>query len=118
MKSCILAFIVGGMICVIGQIVKDTTRISLGKILVTFVIAGVILGSLGIYQKLIEIGDAGATIPLVGFGVSLANGVKEAVREDGIIGIFTGGIKGTSAGITAAIIFAYLMALIFNPKSK
>ncbi|MGL5069206.1 MAG: stage V sporulation protein AE [Sarcina sp.] len=114
----ILAFIVGGIICVIGQIVKDTTKISPGKILVTFVVAGVILGAFGIYQKIAEIGGAGATVPLPGFGMSLAKGTMKAVREDGVIGIFTGGIKGTAGGITAAIIFAYLMALIFNPKPK
>lgn len=118
MKSYILAFVVGGIICVIGQIVKDITKITPGKILVTFVTAGVVLGALGVYQKIVEIGGAGATVPLPGFGMSLAKGVMKAVREDGIIGIFTGGIKGTAGGITAAIVFAYLMALIFNPKPK
>ncbi|WP_297517549.1 stage V sporulation protein AE [uncultured Clostridium sp.] len=118
MWNYISAFIVGGIICVIGQIVKDMTKISPGKILVTFMLVGLVLGAFGIYQKIIEFGGAGASIPLPSFGMALANGVMKAVREEGIIGIFTGGIKGTSAGITAAIVVAYLMALIFNPKPK
>lgn len=118
MNSCIIAFIIGGTICVIGQIIKDFFRVTPGKIMVSFVTIGVILGGLGIYQKLAEFAGAGATIPLLGFGMSLAKGVMKAVREDGVLGIFTGGIKGTAGGITAAIVFAYLMALLFNPKPK
>ncbi|MGL5574154.1 MAG: stage V sporulation protein AE [Sarcina sp.] len=118
MNSCIIAFIVGGAICVIGQIAKDFFRITPAKIMVSFVVIGVILGGLGIYQKVAEFAGAGATVPLLGFGMSLAKGVIIAVREDGMIGIFTGGIKGTAGGITAAIVFAYLMALLFNSKSK
>lgn len=112
------AFIVGGIICVIGQILMDTTKLTPARILVIFVTSGVILGAFGIYDKLVDIGGAGATIPLPGFGNSLAKGAIKAVKEQGLLGAFTGGITGTAAGITAAIFFGYLMALIFNPKTK
>lgn len=112
------AFIVGGIICVIGQILMDTTKLTPARILVIFVTSGVILGAFGIYDKLVDIGGAGATIPLPGFGNSLAKGAIKAVKEQGLLGVFTGGITGTAAGITAAIFFGYLMALIFNPKTK
>lgn len=112
------AFIVGGIICVIGQILMDTTKLTPARILVIFVTSGVILGAFGIYDKLVEIGGAGATIPLPGFGNSLAKGAIKAVKEQGLLGAFTGGITGTAAGITAAIFFGYLMALIFNPRTK
>lgn len=112
------AFIVGGIICVIGQILMDTTKLTPARILVIFVTSGVILGAFGIYDKLVKIGGAGATIPLPGFGNSLAKGAIKAVKEQGLLGAFTGGITGTAAGITAAIFFGYLMALIFNPKTK
>ncbi|MGL4741736.1 MAG: stage V sporulation protein AE [Sarcina sp.] len=114
----VLAFVIGGCICVVGQLIKDLTKITPGKILVVFVLLGVVLGAIGVYPKLIELAGAGATVPLTGFGNSLAKGVMKAVREEGFIGIFTGGIKGTAGGITAAIIFAYLMAVIFSPKTK
>lgn len=114
----ISAFIVGGIICVIGQILMDTTKLTPARILVIFVTLGVILGSFGIYDKLVEVGGAGATIPLPGFGNSLAKGTIKAVKEQGLLGAFTGGITGTSAGIAAAIFFGYVMALIFNPKTK
>ena len=112
------AFIVGGIISVIGQILMDTTKLTPARILVIFVTAGAILGAFGIYDKLVEIGGAGATVPLPGFGNSLAKGAIKAVEEKGLIGAFTGGITGTAAGITAAIFFGYIMALIFNPKTK
>lgn len=112
------AFIVGGIICVIGQILMDTTKLTPARILVIFVTSGVILGAFGIYDKLVDIGGAGATIPLPGFGNSLAKGAIKAVKEQGLLGVFTGGITGTAAGITAAIFFGYIMALIFNPKTK
>ncbi len=112
------AFIIGGIICVIGQILMDTTKLTPARILVIFVTVGTILGAFGIYDKLIEIGGAGASIPLPGFGNSLAKGAIKAVEEKGLIGAFTGGITGTAAGITAAIFFGYIMALIFNPKTK
>lgn len=112
------AFIVGGIICVIGQILMDTTKLTPARILVIFVTVGTILGAFGIYDKIVEIGGAGASIPLPGFGNSLAKGAIKAVEEKGLIGAFTGGITGTAAGITAAIFFGYIMALIFNPKTK
>jgi stage V sporulation protein AE len=118
MSDYVLAFIVGGIICVIGQILMDTTKLTPARILVIFVTAGVILGGLNIYDVLIKYGKAGASIPLPGFGYSLAKSVMKEVDEVGLVGAFTGGIKGTAGGITAAIFFGYIMALIFNPKSK
>lgn len=112
------AFIVGGLICVIGQILMDTTNLTPGRILVIFVVSGAILGSFGIYDKLINFAGAGATIPLPGFGNSLAKAAIKEVRKQGLLGAFTGGITGTAAGITASIFFGYIMALIFNPKTK
>lgn len=114
----IRAFITGGIICVIGQILMDKTKLTPARILVIFVTVGAILGAFGIYDKIVEIGGAGATVPLPGFGNSLAKGAIKAVKEQGLIGAFTGGITGTAAGITAAIFFGYLMAVIFNPKTK
>lgn len=118
MKSYISAFIVGGLICVIAQILMDKTKLTPGRILVAFVTVGTILGALNIYDKIIDIGGAGATVPLPGFGFALAKSTIKEVKEQGIIGIFTGGIKGTAGGIAAAIFFGYVMALIFNPKTK
>lgn len=114
----IRAFIVGGTICLIGQILMDKTSFTPARILVSFVTAGVILGALGIYDPIVEYGKAGATVPLPGFGYALAKGAIKDVKEMGIIGAFTGGIKATAAGIAAAIFFGYLMAIIFNPKAK
>lgn len=110
------AFIVGGLICVIGQILIDKTKMTPARILVSYVVAGVILQVFGWYQKLINFAGAGATIPLSGFGCTLAKGVKKAVEEDGIIGIFAGGMTAGAAGITAALIFGLLAAIIFKPK--
>jgi len=118
MNNYIMAFIVGGIICVIGQILMDSTKLTPARILVLFVTAGVILGAFNIYDVVIEYGKAGGSIPLPGFGYSLAKSVMKEVDEVGLIGAFTGGIKGTAGGITAAIFFGYIMALIFNPKSK
>ncbi|MDY6012287.1 stage V sporulation protein AE [Clostridium sp.] len=112
------AFVVGGIICVIAQILMDKTKLTPARILVLFVTLGAIFGAFGIYDKLVDFAGAGATIPLPGFGNTLAVSVIEEVNKEGLIGIFTGGIKGTAAGITAAIFFGYLMAVIFNPKSK
>lgn len=114
----ISAFIVGGIICVIGQILIDTTKLTPGRILVVFVVLGVVVGAFGWYDKLINIGGAGATVPLPSFGNALAKATIKDVEETGLIGAFTGGIKGAAGGITAAIFFGYLMALIFNPKTK
>ncbi len=118
MNNYIMSFVVGGIICVIGQILMDTTKLTPARILVIFVTAGVILGALNIYDVVIEYGKAGASVPLPGFGYSLAKSVMKEVDEAGLVGAFTGGIKGTAGGITAAIFFGYVMALIFTSKSK
>ena len=115
LQDYINAFLVGGAICVIGQILIDKTKLTPAKVLVAFVSIGTILGALGIYEKLVQIGGAGATVPLPGFGYALA---KATIKEQGLMGAFTGGLKGAAGGITAAIFFGYLMALIFNPKTK
>ncbi len=112
------AFIVGGLICVLGQILIDKTKLTSARILVFFVISGCILGGLGWYQKLVDFAGAGATVPLFGFGNSLAIGAMEEVKKVGLIGAISGGLKATSAGITVAITSAFIMALIFNPKEK
>lgn len=111
-------FITGGIICTIGQILMDKTKLTPARILVIFVTSGVILTGLGIYGYIKEFGGAGATVPISGFGYSLATGVMEEVDKKGIFGIFTGGITATSAGITAAIIFGYLAALFSKPDIK
>lgn len=112
------AFAVGGTICAIGQILMDKTKMTSARVLVTFVTTGAILQGLGVYQKLVDFGGAGATVPLTGFGYSLAKGAINEVRETGITGAFTGGLKATAGGIASAIFFGYIMAVIFNPKSK
>ena len=112
------AFVIGGLICVIGQILIDKTMLTPARILVAYVVAGVFLSAVGLYQYLVDFAGAGATVPLSGFGYSLAKGVKEAVQEDGFIGIFTGGLKATTGGITAAVIFGLIVSLIFRPKDK
>lgn len=114
----IRAFFVGGTICLIGQILMDKTKLTPARILVVFVTAGVILGALGLYEPLVKYGKAGATVPLPGFGYSLAKGVFKGVDQYGLIGAFTGGVTGTAAGIAAAVFFGYLMAIIFSPKTK
>lgn len=118
MKGYLMSFIVGGIICVIAQILMDKTKLTPARILVSFVTLGVILGALNIYDYVVKIGMAGATIPLPGFGYSLAKSTIKEVESRGLIGAFTGGIKGAAGGITAAIIFGYIMALLFNPKTK
>lgn len=112
------AFLVGGLICVIGQILIDKTKLTPARILVSFVVAGVFLQLFGVYQYIVDFGGAGATVPLTGFGYTLCKGVKEAVEESGAIGIITGGLKAASGGISAAIIFGLLTALIFKSKPK
>ena len=112
------AFVVGGAICVIGQILIDKTKLTSARILVIFVTAGVILTALGIYEPIVKFGKAGATVPLPGFGYSLAKGVIKEVNEKGFIGIFTGGVKGTAGGIAAAVAFGYIISIIFTPKTK
>ena len=112
------AFLCGGILCAIGQILIDKTKLTPARILVIYVVSGVALGGLGIYKYLVEWAGAGATIPLTGFGYSLAKGVQKAVEEQGLLGAFLGGITSTAAGITAAIFFGLLMAVIFKPKSN
>ena len=114
----IWAFVIGGGICAVGQILIDKTKMTPARILVLFVSAGVVLTALGLYQKLAEIGGAGATVPLTGFGYSLAKGAFKDVDQYGLLGAFTGGIKAAAAGITAAIFFGFLASLIFAPKAK
>lgn len=118
MEMVIKAFLVGGLICMIGQILIDKTKMMSGRILVLYVCLGCVLGGLGIYQKLEKFAGAGATVPLTGFGFRLAEGVMKEVDSAGFLGIFTGGIKAGAAGITAALFFAFLMALIAEPKEK
>ena len=118
MKDYFMSFIVGGLICVVAQLLMDKTKLTPARILVSFVTLGVFLGAINVYDVLIRYGKAGATIPLPGFGYALAKSTIKEVNEKGFIGIFTGGIKGTAGGISGAIIFGYIMALIFKPKSK
>ena len=110
------AFWVGGLICVIGQLLLSLTGMTPARILVLFVTSGVVLGASGIYQPLADFAGAGATVPLTGFGNLLAQGVMEAVRTKGFLGIFSGGVVSAAAGITAAIVFGYLAAVIFRPR--
>ena len=112
------AFLVGGLFCVIGQILIDKTKLTPARILVSYVVIGVILGAVGVYQKLVDFAGAGATVPLTGFGNLLAKGVKEGVQEKGFLGIFTGGLTSAAGGIGAAILFGWLAGLIFKPKDK
>lgn len=111
-------FIVGGLICVVGQVLMEKTQLTSAHILVLFVTSGVVLGALGVYGPLVEFAGAGASVPLTGFGYSLAMGAQRAVEEQGLIGAFTGGIQATAGGIAAAVFFGYLNAVLFNPKSK
>lgn len=112
------AFIVGGLICVIGQILIDKTKLTPARILVSYVVSGVILELFGLYEKLVEFAGAGATVPLSGFGYVLAKGAKKAVEENGFLGIFMGGLTAGASGITAAILFGFIASVIFKPKSN
>lgn len=112
------AFLVGGAICVIGQILIDKTKLMPGRILVLYVCVGCILGGLGLYQPILEFGGAGATVPLTGFGYNLAKGVMEEIDAVGAMGILTGGMKAAAGGISAAVVAGFLAALVFNPKEK
>ena len=114
----IRCFIVGGLICVIGQILIDKTKLTPARILVTFVTLGTILGGLEIYKYLVDFAGCGATVPLLGFGNNLAKGAIEAVKQDGILGAFTGGLKASAGGIAAAVFFGYIASLISKPKMK
>lgn len=112
------AFVVGGAFCVVGQLLIDLTKLTPARILVSYVVAGVVLGAVGVYQPLIDFAGGGATVPLTGFGNLLAKGVKEAVDKDGLIGALTGGLTSAAAGITAAIVAGLLAGLIFKSGSK
>lgn len=112
------AFLFGGLLCLIGQILIDKTRLTPARILVSYVVIGVVLGAVGIYQPLAEFAGAGVTVPLTGFGNSIARGVRQAVDEEGFIGVLTGGLKATAGGITAAIAAGVLASLIFQAKDK
>lgn len=118
MMDYLKAFLVGGALCLIGQILIDKTKLTPARILVAYVVAGVFLGAVEIYPKLAEFAGAGATVPLTGFGNTLAKGVREAIQEDGFPGIFTGGLKATAGGITAAITAGLLASFIFKPRDK
>ena len=111
-------FIVGGIICIIGQIFIDKTKLTPARILVIFVTVGAILGGLGIYQHLIDFAGAGATVPLTGFGANLAKGAIQEVKNSGLLGAFSGGVKASAGGIAAAVFFGYLASLIAKPKIK
>lgn len=112
------AFLIGGFLCLIGQILICKTKLTPARILVCYVVAGVILSATGIYQKLVDFAGAGATVPLTGFGHTIAQGVKEEVSKHGFLGILTGGLKASAGGITAAIFFGLIMSFIFRPKDK
>lgn len=112
------AFWVGGLICAIAQILIDKTKMTPARILVSFVVAGVILGMFGLYEPIVDFAGAGATVPIVGFGNTLAKGVMKGINEKGFIGIFTGGTAAAAGGIAASIFFGFLMAIIFKPKQK
>ena len=112
------AFIVGGSLCLLGQILIDKTKLTPARILVSYVVIGVILGGIGLYPKLVDFAGAGASVPLMGFGNLLAKGVREAVQEDGFLGIFTGGLKAAAGGIATAIFAGLIASLIFKAKDK
>ena len=112
------AFVVGGILCVIGQLLIDKTKLTPARILVGYVVAGVILGAIGLYKPLAEFAGAGATVPLTGFGFTLFKGVKEAVDQNGFMGILTGGLKAASGGITAAIVAGLLASVLFKARDK
>ncbi len=114
----IKAFLLGGVLCAIGQVLIDRTRLTPARILVAYVVSGVLLGALGLYEPLVQWAGAGATVPLTGFGYNLAKGVREAVTTDGLRGALLGGLKASAGGITAAVFFGLLAALVFRPKDK
>lgn len=118
MLEAIKVFVTGGLICVVAQILIDKTKISPPKIVVLFVVSGVILTALGIYDKIVEFGGAGATVPLTGFGYTLAKGVEESVKQEGVLGCLTGPLKASAGGITGAIFFGLIVSLIFHSKEK
>ena len=118
LMDCAKAFLCGGLLCLIGQLLIDKTSLTPARILVAYVVSGVVRGGRGLYPYVVEFGGAGATVPLTGFGFLLAKGVQKAVAEKGFLGALTGGVTAAAAGITASIFFGYLIALIFKPRSK
>ena len=112
------AFLVGGLFCLVGQLLIDKTKLTPARILVSYVVIGVVLGAVGLYQPLVDFAGAGATVPLTGFGNTLAKGVTEAVQEEGFLGIFTGGLKACAGGIAVAIFAGLVVSLIFKAKDK
>ncbi|MDL2258886.1 stage V sporulation protein AE [Eubacteriales bacterium OttesenSCG-928-K08] len=114
----LIVFVVGGLLCVIGQLLISLTRLTSARILVVFVTAGVVLTGLGLYEPLVEFANAGATVPLTGFGYTLAKGAIEGAKQSGVVGAFTGGLSAASGGISAAMIFGYIFAVLFRPKTK
>lgn len=112
------AFLVGGTLCLIGQVLIDKTRLTPARILVSYVVIGVILGAIGVYEPLIKFAGAGAAVPLTGFGSTIAKGVRQAVQEDGFLGIFTGGLKASAGGITAAVAAGLVSSFLFKAKDK
>ena len=112
------AFLIGGAICTVGQLLLSFTRLTSARILVLFVVLGVILGGLGLYQPLVDFAGAGASVPLLGFGNALAKGAIEGAKEHGVLGAFSGGVSATAGGVSAAILFGWLAAIIFRPKTK
>lgn len=115
---CLAAFFVGGLICLIGQILIDYTKLTPARILVSYVVSGVFLTGIGVYGPIVDFAGAGATVPLTGFGYSLAMGVKEGIEKYGVMGILSGGLTATAAGIAASVFFGLVMALIFKPGDK
>ena len=118
LTACIKSFVVGGLLCVIGQVLIDKTKLTPARILTAYVVAGVLLGAVGAYQPIADWAGAGACVPLTGFGNTLAKGVREAVEEKGVLGAFTGGITASAAGIAAAVFFGLAAALIFRSGDK
>lgn len=116
--TCLKAFLVGGAICVIGQLLIDCTKLTPARILVSFVVLGVILTAIGVYEPLVKFAGMGATVPLTGFGYSLANGVKESVDKNGLLGALMGGLEATAAGIAAPVLLGFIAALFFKPDDK
>lgn len=114
----VMSFLVGGLFCVVGQILIERTKLTPARILVGFVVAGVILSAVGLYEPLLKIGHSGASVPLTGFGHLLAEGVRTAIREKGFLGILSGGLTASAAGVSAAIVFSLIASLIFKPKMK
>ena len=118
LMDCLKAFLVGGLICVVGQILIDKTKLTPARILVSFVVVGVILAAIGLYEPLVKFAGAGATVPLTGFGYLLANGVRKAVAEHGLIGALLGGLTASAGGIAAVIFFGWVVSLFSKPKMK